>query len=741
MPWPVRVNPHLEEARAHALAWARDMGMLSSPQSADGSSIGDESMDVTLLVALTHPDAPPSELELLSDWYVWGWYVENSSTAFDGLDIAGGREHISRLLAFMPVDITAPPPGEPANPLERGLADLWPRTAPTKSAEWRHRFSEHIQSLAEEALREHFNLAQDHSRVLDPIEYIDMRRQVGGSLWSADLVEHALGVEIPPELYRSRPIRVLNETFADSVSLRHDIIFYEEDVDKGKVNNGVVVVKSFLDCDPQRAVDIVNNFVTSRLYQFEDTTVTELFPLFEELETGLLTRAEIFTYVKGLRDWMAGDLEWSVRSGDCYSEASTVNSLMLPGLPCGPTGLGTAVARLGLSPAAMGLRLRSYQGVPYRAEPFELPQLYMPFTARLNPHLEALRTHAKAWAREMGLLGPIPDARGKWGRWDEDRWESARFPLFSALAFPDPELAELKLVNDWCVWAFYVKDYFLECYKRRRDLLGARAFLSRLPTFAPAEGTGTAVPTNPAERALADLWSRSVEVMSADLRRPLAGCIEDLAEALLRELTTLVQNRAPDPLDFEEMRPPITFSSVVQLLVLYAFGLENSPEIYQTSPLRSLVKAFQTVMSAYIEIFAYEKRVDFEHDFNSGVVLIQRFFDCDVQQAVDILSGLGASRLRQFEYTVATELPALFEELNLDTSAREGVLTYVEGLQVYMAGVLAWVVGGSSPYTKTASPDVPATPRLSMVPTGLGTSAARISSLSGVGSPEPVAGG
>jgi len=740
MPWPARMNPHVEEARVHAKAWARDMGMFDSPQNADGSGTWEstfDSYDPGLFVALTHPDAPVPELELLSDWYAWWFYVYDFFVLFGGYDGAGARECVPQLLALMPLDVTALPAGEPANPVERGLADLWPRTVPTKSVEWRHRFSEHIRSLAEALMRERFNRLQDKSRVLAPVEYIDTHRQAWGWSWKADLVEHALGIEIPSELYPTRPIRVLNETFADSVNLRLDIFLYQRGVDEGKVNNGVVVVQSFLDCDLQRAVDTVNNFVTSRLYQFEDTALTELFPLFEEYGTGLRTRAAILTYVKGLQDWMAGNLEWA-RASAYGQEADAVSSPAHLGAPYGPTGLGTVAARLGLSPQAMGLRLRSYQGVPYRAEPFELPQFYMPFSTRLNPHLDALRTHAKAWAREMGLLGPVPDARGKWGKWDEDRWDSVGFELCTALSFPDVELAELELVNDWLVWVTYAKDYFLECFKRRRDLLGAMAFLSRLPAFAPAEGAVTPVPTNPVERALADLWSRGAKDMSTSLRRPLAGCIEDLAESFMRDLTTLVQNRTPDPLDFLEMRTANMFFNGFRILILYALHLDNPPEVYLTPPMRSLAKAFETVLDAYLDIFGYEMRVEFQHDFNNGVVVVQRFFDCDVQQAVDLLSNLGASQLRQFEYTVATELPALFDELDLDTSAREGVLTYVEGLQSYMAGSLGWMLGDSPP--ETASQDVPAPPQRSIVPTGLGTSAARIGSLSGVGSPELVSG-
>ena len=744
MPCPARVNPHGEQARAHSKVWAHDMGMFCSSQNVDGYGIWDErtfdAADVGSLVALTHPDATAAELELLADWYVWLLYLHDSSQVFDGNDLAGARKYVKRLPAFMPMDVTAAPVEEPANPAERGLADLWPRTVPTRSAQWRHRFFEHILSQAEETVRERFHIAQDKNRVLDPIEYIDMRRQAGAWLWKADLVEHALGIEIPAELYKTRPIRVLNETFADSAHLRKDILSYQADVDQGKANNGVVVVRNFLDCDPQRAADIVNNFVTSRLYQFEDTFVTELFPLFEEYGTSFLARREVLTYVKGLQDWMAGNLEW-VRPSGCQPEATTVDAAMLPWLPCGPTGLGTMTARVGLSREAMGLRLRSYQGVPYPAEPYELPQFYMPFPARENPHLDALRTHARAWAREMGLLGPLPDPRGPYGRWDEQKWDSGRFELLSVLLFPDAELAELELANDWYVWVFYMKDVFLECFKRRRDLLGARAFLSRLPLFASAEGTTTPVATNTVEHALADLWSRSVQVMPAGLRRPLAGFVADLARTLLMELTNLVRNRTPDPLDFEEMRRSISTATLADVLVFYTLGLENPPEIYRTSPLRSLTKAYEIVLSAYVDVFAYEQRVNWHHDFNTGVVVMQRFFDSCVQEAVDILNQLGASRLRQFEHTSAVELPVLFDELELDSSAREGVLAYVNGLEAFLAGWLEWLVRAvGSPGQVVGSNNNVKTASFTFL-TGLGTSAARIVSLSGVGSPEPVASG
>jgi germacradienol/geosmin synthase len=31
-------------------------------------------------------------------------------------------------------------------------------------------------------------------------------------------------------------------------------------------------------------------------------------------------------------------------------------------------------------------------------QPFELPEFYMPYPARLNPNVERAREHSKAWA-------------------------------------------------------------------------------------------------------------------------------------------------------------------------------------------------------------------------------------------------------------------------------------------------------------------------------------------------------
>ena len=47
------------------------------------------------------------------------------------------------------------------------------------------------------------------------------------------------------------------------------------------------------------------------------------------------------------------------------------------------------------------------------AQPFELPDFYVPYPARLNPHVDAARSHSTAWAREMGMLDPVDGEIGR----------------------------------------------------------------------------------------------------------------------------------------------------------------------------------------------------------------------------------------------------------------------------------------------------------------------------------------
>ena len=487
MPYPARLNPHLEGARVHTRAWAHEMDML------DGEVWDErdlESHDYALLCAYTHPDCSGPELDLITDWYVWVFFFDDHFLEVfkRTRDMAGAKEYLARLPAFMPVDPGVAMP-EPRNPVERGLADLWRRTVPTTSQDWRERFHLSTRHLLEESLWELGNIRQ--SRVSNPIEYIEMRRKVGGAPWSAGLVEHAVGAEIPAVLAPTRPMRVLKDTFADGVHLRNDLFSYQREVEEeGENANCVLVVERFFGVDTQKAADITNDLLTSRLQQFENTALVEVPPLFEEYGIDPVARLGVLKYIKGLQDWQSGGHEWHMRSSrymngggqeptatrglpDCFHigvgprhprsaglDSQREVSLLERALQ-GPHGLGTSAARVKLSAGALGLqRFRSASYVPFQpVGPTTLPKFYMPYRARVNGNLARSQQYCIDWARAMGMLSSIPGVPAAC-IWDEERLAGYDFAVCAARLHPDASGPELDISSAWLTWGTYGDDLF-----------------------------------------------------------------------------------------------------------------------------------------------------------------------------------------------------------------------------------------------------------------------------------------
>jgi germacradienol/geosmin synthase len=316
LPYPARLNPHEQHAREHSDAWAKRMGMLDAP-GPSGVPVWDQAKltanDYALMCAYTHPDCDQPTLDLVTDWYVWVFFFDDHFLDLFkySRDTAGARAYLDRLDRFMTAPGQRPP--APGNPAEAGLADLWARTVPAMSEAWRRRFVTSTRNLMVESLWELDNISRD--RIANPIEYIEMRRRVGGAPWSANLVEFANRAEVPDRLAAERPLRVLLDTFADAVHLRNDLFSYQREVtEEGEHSNAVLVFERFLDVPTQRAADLVGDLLTSRLHQFEHTALTEVPALLVEHGAAPDEAAAVAVYVKGLQDWQAGGHEWHARS-------------------------------------------------------------------------------------------------------------------------------------------------------------------------------------------------------------------------------------------------------------------------------------------------------------------------------------------------------------------------------------------------------------------------------------------
>ncbi|WP_329056550.1 germacradienol/geosmin synthase [Amycolatopsis sp. NBC_01488] len=610
MPYPARVNPHLERARAHSKAWAYGMDMVDVPQR--GTVIWNEhdldSHDYALLCAYTHPDAGADELDLITDWYVWVFYFDDhflERYKRTG-DIDSARTHLDRIELFMPAEgeITA----TPENPVERGLADLWHRTIPHRSAAWRRRFVESTKALLEESLWELANI--NEGRLANPIEYVEMRRKVGGAPWSANLVEHSVHAEVPDEIAASRPMEVLRDCFADSVHLRNDLFSYQREVqDEGELSNGVLVFEKFLGLTTQEAADAVNDLITSRLHQFEHTALTEVPALFDEHGVDPAARAATFAYVKGLQDWQSGGHEWHLRSSR-YMNEGAVDSR--------PQAARILSSVLATAPQ----RMRAYRHTPFHEVRVERPAVEPPFPVRLNPHLDRCRRRNVDWARTTGLLDGVV--------WDERKLRAADLPLCAAGIHPDAPAERLDVTSDWLTWSTYADDHFQETFGATRDLAAAKAWRARLALFM-ADGPRPA-PLNPLETALADLWPRTED------RGAVRRAVESMTGSWLWRLVNLAQNRIPDPIDHVEMRRR-------------TFGAELSMVL--TSPHRAR-PAIEHLAADYggllNDLYSYRKEIRFEGELTNSVLVVRNFLGCSEERAFAVVTDLAEARLAEFRH-------------------------------------------------------------------------------------------
>lgn len=695
MPYPARLNPHLQGARAHSKAWAYEMGILSHEKDGAVPPIWDEAdfdaHDYALLCSYTHPEAPSPELDLVTDWYVWVFFFDDHFLEVykRSKDLKGAKKYLDGLPAFMPVNPEGKTPPTPTNPVERGLINLWARTAPSTSEDWRRRFVESTIHLLEESTWELKNIHE--RRVANPIEYIEMRRKVGGAPWSAGLVEHAVSAEIPARIAAARPMRVLKDTFSDGVHLRNDLFSYQREVqDEGENANCVLVLERFLGIETQRAADLTNEILSSRLYQFENTVFTELPSLFDEQGLNPVERRNVLTYVRGLQDWQSGGHEWHMRSSR-YMNRGADTSSPVERLLGGPTGLGTTGATPRLSFGTLGLsRFKSFTHLPYQAvDPTLLPDIYMPFPLRLSPHLETARRNSIQWAGRMGMLDSLPGIAGS-GLWTEERLVGFDFALCAAGFRPDATSLELDLASEWLTWGTYADDYFPAIYGNARDMVGAKVLIKRLSAFMPLEASVTSVPINPVERGLADLWPRSTSSLSLTGRRRLRRTLLDMLESWLWELANHIQNRIPDPVDYIEMRRATFGSDFTMALAQISLGENVPPAIFRTRPMSGMIKSAQDFCCLTNDIFSYQKEIQFEGELHNAVLVARNFLDCDAPQAVAVVNNLMRARVEQFEYIAATELQGLFDDFGLDRAAREVMQGYIKAMEDWMVGVLNW---------------------------------------------------
>jgi germacradienol/geosmin synthase len=324
------------------------MGMLEPQPGLAGSHVWDEpkaaGCDLALCAAGLHPEATPEALDLASQWLAWGTYADDLYPAAYGRtrDLAGARAATDRLPLFMPLDDSPAP--EPASALERGLDDLWQRTAGPMSERDRRAFRAAVEVMTDSWLWELANQAQN--RIPDPVDYIEMRRHTFGSDLTIGLCHIGHGNHVPEEVYLTGAVQSLENSAIDCATLLNDLFSYQKEIEyEGEVHNAVLVVQNFFGVDYPTGMAIVADLMHSRMRQFQHVAAHELPQMYEDLDLDDGTRKILDGHVKELENWLAGILNWH-RGVKRYREEDLRAGSAAPWRLNLPTGQGTSAAQV-----------------------------------------------------------------------------------------------------------------------------------------------------------------------------------------------------------------------------------------------------------------------------------------------------------------------------------------------------------------------------------------------------------
>jgi germacradienol/geosmin synthase len=306
MPFPLELSPHLDGARRRLADWSHRTGILRE-------GVWDEdklaAYDLALCAAGLDPDATREELDLASQWLAWGTYGDDYYPLVFGhrRDLAAARLTTARLSACMPVDGEDPP--VPVNGMECALIDLWTRTTAGMTPGQRRPLRAAVDTMTEAWVWELSNQLQH--RIPDPVDYLEMRRATFGSDLTLSLARAGHGPAVPPEVYRSGPVRSLENAAIDFACLLNDVFSYQKEIEyEGEIHNAILVVQNFFGIDYPTALGVVHNLMSQRMRQFEHVAAQELPVVYDDFELSEEARAIMRGYVTDLQNWMAGILNW-----------------------------------------------------------------------------------------------------------------------------------------------------------------------------------------------------------------------------------------------------------------------------------------------------------------------------------------------------------------------------------------------------------------------------------------------
>lgn len=299
-----------------------------------------------------------------------------------------------------------------------------------------------------------------------------------------------------------------------------------------------------------------------------------------------------------------------------------------------------------------------------------IPELYCPFPSRVNKYVDLLEDYATQWVMRFDLVA------------DESAYQrflKAKFYLLIAGCYPDCELEELKIANDWLSWQM-TWDITCETSELGKQPEKLKTLHQRfIEVLNGAELKSDDIPRT---RAFHDLRQRILQAKGARTLPYFVSAVNDYLRACMQEATNFKQSTIPDVETYIALRRLSASGDSYIELIEFIDHLTIPDFVREHNIIKELKLMTNNILAWCNDIFSAPKEIA-EGDFHNLVLVLQYQQQIPLEQAFKL-----AAEMHDREIINLLDLEASIPSFGKEVDAE--VAKYITGLHSWIRGNLDW---------------------------------------------------
>jgi 5-epi-alpha-selinene synthase len=298
------------------------------------------------------------------------------------------------------------------------------------------------------------------------------------------------------------------------------------------------------------------------------------------------------------------------------------------------------------------------------------PDLYCPFPSHINKHVHVLEKYALEWVTRFNLLA---------SKTGYQRFSKSKIFLLAASAYPECDLEELKIGNDWLSWVFIWDDQCdMSELKKQPETL--KVFQQRfLEILKGSEPTRQDIRIN---HALADLRQRTRERTSKKWFNYFLQCFEQYCHGCVEEATIRVEGIVPNIDTYTRYR---RFSVAGHLLLTVSEFCNKYmlPDILRNhKTVKQLELITIDIMAWCNDVFSASREMD-SGDVHNLVIVLHYLHKLPLNKAIKCAADMHDEKVKSLIHLEAS-IPSFGEDIDVELEK------YISIIHYWISGNLNW---------------------------------------------------